>query len=205
MPYFFPKFIPTDTNQQMIDFTLYNERAANAEWLTDINFLFFIWFVLQCTPWEIDWKLPPTMSAMSKRKKQDKISRLFDLIRVNISHGTQTKVDVLLDIVQTLQFRNQRWQCLIRSGYACQIIGRFLFFSKTFLSLLNGCHGKLIFGQTLAYIARGSQPCQGMLRITPGFATPHLPLVAIMPWCVNLYAMIWAPPLHHLRRKLNWT
>lgn len=46
------------------------------------------------------------------------------------------------------------------------------FFSKTFLSLLNGCHGKLIFGQTLAYIARGSQPCQGMLRITPGFATP---------------------------------
>lgn len=75
MSYFFSKFIPTDTNQQMIDFTLYNERAANAEWLTDINFLFFIWFVLQCTPWEIDWKLPPTMSAMSKRKKQDKISR----------------------------------------------------------------------------------------------------------------------------------
>lgn len=38
MPYFFFKFIPTDTNQQMIDFTL-NERAANGEWLTDLNFL----------------------------------------------------------------------------------------------------------------------------------------------------------------------
>lgn len=55
---------------------LYLKWESCKWWMIDrFKFSFFIWFVLQCTPWEIDWKLPPTMSAMSIRKKQDKISR----------------------------------------------------------------------------------------------------------------------------------
>lgn len=74
MPYFFFK-IHTNWYKSTND-RLYLKWESCKWWMIDrFKFSFFIWFVLQCIPWEIDWKLPPTMSAMSKRKKQDKISR----------------------------------------------------------------------------------------------------------------------------------